>query len=205
MRRWINRIVLIVVLGAIVATLVWSMRPQPEMFEAPVAASGTPLSLVERLRNAGVETPVGKYDEDDEDEGEALHQEASDFDDSDADVESIKVYVPPPPEKQSEVAEEQVSAQAVGKTEGAGEVGVREDVRGGGEEAEEEAALPEEVAFGTEAMPVAMRPVAEAVREEEVVAEVVAQPMAMTEAAVENEADEEEAQQPAVPFVLSAG
>ena len=29
MRRWINRIVLIVVLGAIVATLVWSMRPQP--------------------------------------------------------------------------------------------------------------------------------------------------------------------------------
>lgn len=181
---------------------------QPEMFEEPVDAYGTPLSLVERLRNAGVETPVGKYDEDDEDEGEALHAEATDFDDSDADVESIKVYVPPPPEQQSEVAEGQVNVPAVATTEGAGEVGVREDVRDGGEEAEaeeEEAALPEEVAFGTEAMPVAMRPVAEAVREEEVVAEVVAQPMAMTEAEVENEADEEEAQQPAVPFVLSAG
>ncbi|MCY3003745.1 MAG: hypothetical protein NTV21_18265 [Planctomycetota bacterium] len=166
---------------------------QPQMFEEPVDAYGTPLSLVERLRNAGVETPVGKYD--DEDEGEALHQEASDFDDSDADVESVKVFVPPPPpppEKRSEAAEEQLNVQAVAETEGAVEAGVREDVRGGGEEEEEETALPEEVAVGTEAMPVAMQPVAEAVREEEVVAEVVAQPVAMTEAEVENEVVEEE-------------
>lgn len=167
---------------------------QPEMFEEPVDAYGTPLSLVERLRNAGVEAPVGKYD--DEDEGEALHQEASDFDDSDADVESVKVFVPPPAEKPSEAAKELVSAQAVATTEGAVEVGVREDVRSGEEAEEEETASPEEVAVGTEAMPVAMQPVAEAVREEEVVAEVVAQPVALTEAEVENEAVAEE--QPAV-------
>lgn len=142
---------------------------QPEMFEEPVDAYGTPLSLVERLRNAGVETPVGKYDEDDEDEGEALHQEASDFDDSDADVESVKAFVPPmpPPEKSSEAAEEEAEAEG------------------------EESALPDEVAIGTEAMPVAMQPVAEAVAEEEVVAAAVAQPVAMTEAEVENEVVEE--------------
>lgn len=163
---------------------------QPEMFEEPVDAYGTPISLVERLRNAGVETPVGKYD--DEDEGEALHPEASDFDDSDADVETVKVFVPPPPpEKPSEAAEEQGNVQAVAQTEGAGELGVREDVRGGGEVAEEEAELPEEVAVGTEAMPVAMQPVVEVVAEEEVVAEFAAQPVALTEAEVENEVVEE--------------
>lgn len=40
MRRWINRIVLLIVLGAIVATLVWSMWPQPVPVEATTVGRG---------------------------------------------------------------------------------------------------------------------------------------------------------------------
>ena len=48
MRRWINRIVLFVVLGAIVATLVWSMRPQPVPVElATVGRGPLQVSVVE--------------------------------------------------------------------------------------------------------------------------------------------------------------
>ena len=40
MRRWINRIVLIVVLGGIVAALVWSMWPQPVPVEVVTVGRG---------------------------------------------------------------------------------------------------------------------------------------------------------------------